>query len=121
MTKQELKNYVLKLCKNRTPVPKPKGQTILMMNNKVEPKRFQYTLGTGRKKSIPFATLFGCYEKLTTDGEFTRQWFETEFEAEHSSSPCNFTTIGGIFVEMKIAEYCGNGVYKFVKKNAKAL
>ena len=121
MTEQELKNYVLKLCKNRTPVPKPKGQTILMMSNKVEPNRFQYTLGQDRKKSISFATLFRCYEKLTTDGEFTRQWIETEFEAEHASSPCNFTTIGGIFVKMEIAEYCGNGVYKLVKKNAKAL
>ena len=121
MTEQELKNYVLKLCKNGTPIPKPNGQTILTMSDKVGSNRFQYTLGQGRKKSIPFATLFGCYKKLTTDGEFTRQWFGTKFKAEHASSPCNFTTIGGIFVERKIAEYCGNGVYKLVKKNAKAL
>lgn len=121
MTKQELKNYVLKLCKNRTPVPKPKGQTILMMSDKIGQERFQYTLGTGRKKSISFATLFRCYERLMTDEKLTRLWFATEFEAEHASSPCNFTTIGGIFVKMEIAEYCGNGVYKLVKKNAKAL
>lgn len=121
MTEQELKNYVLKLCKNRTPVPKPKGKTVLTMNDKIGQDRFQYTFGTGHKKSIPFATLFGCYEKLTTDEKFTRQWFGTEFKAEHSSSPCNFTTIGGIFVKMGIAEYFGNGIYKLTKKKAKTL
>ena len=121
MTKQELKNYVLKLCKNKTPVPKPKGKTVLTMSDKIGQDRFQYTLGQDRKKSISFATLFRCYERLMTDGEFTRQWFETEFEAEHSSSPCNFTTIGGIFVKMGIAEYFGNGIYKLTKKKAKAL
>lgn len=121
MTKQELKNYVLKLCKNKTPVPKPNGETILTMSDKIGQDRFQYTLGEDRKKSIPFATLFGCYEKLTTDGELKRQWFATEFKAEHSSSPCNFTTIGGIFVKMGIAEYFGNGIYRLAKKKAKAL
>ena len=121
MTEQELKNCALKLCKNRTPVPKPNGQTILTMSDKVGPNRFQYTFGQNRKKSIPFATLFRCYERLMTDEKLTRLWFATEFEAEHASSPCNFTTIGGIFVKMEIAEYCGNGVYKLVKKNAKAL
>lgn len=121
MKEQELKNYVLKLCKNKTLVPKPNGQTILTMSDRIGQDRFQYTLGKGRKKSIPFATLFGCYEKLTTDRELKRQWFATEFKAEHASSPCNFTTIGGIFVKMRIAEYVGNGVYKLIKKKARAL
>ena len=119
MTEQELKDYVLKLCKNRTPVQKPSGQTILAVSNRIGQNRFQYTLGTGRKKSIPFATLFRCYEKLTADEKLTRPWFATEFEAEHTSNPCNFTTIGGIFVEMKIAEYDGknSGTYTLVKKS----
>lgn len=115
MTETELKDYVIKLCKSRTPVPKPKGQTILSMSDKIGNARFQYTLGQGRKKSISFTTLFRCYEKLTVDGEYTRLWFETEFENESKSSPCNFTTIGGIFVKMKIAKYCGNGVYTLIK------
>ena len=104
MTEQELKNYVLKLCKNKTPVPKPKVKTVLTMSDKIGQDRFQYMLGQGRKKSISFATLFRCYERLMTDGKLTRLWFAMEFEAEHASSQCNFTTIGVIFVEIGIAE-----------------
>lgn len=117
MTEQELKDYVLKLCKSKTPIPKPKGETILSMSDAIGQTQFQYMFGQERKKSVTFATLFRCYKKLTADGEFTRRWFSTEFKAEHASSPCNFTTIGGIFVKMKIAEYCGNGLYALVKKS----
>lgn len=117
MTTKELKDCVLKLCKNKTPVPKPNGTTILNMSDKAGNDRFQYTLGQERKKSIPFVTLFKCYEKLAADGELTRRWFAKEFKAEHESSPCNFTTIGGIFVKMEIAEYGGNGVYVLIKKS----
>lgn len=114
MTEQELKNYVLELYKNETPIPKPKGNTVLLS---VDENQFQYRVGENNNKSVPFATLFACYEKLTTDGELKRQWFAKEFKAEHEARPCNFTTIGGIFVKMEIAEYCGgnSGTYRLVK------
>lgn len=116
MTEEELKEYVIKLCKNKTPIPKPKG-TISIVNVDLEKNRFQYEFGRNRRKSVTFATLFVCYKKLAEYGELTRKWFENEFPTEYVSSPCNFTTIGGIFIQMKIAEYGGNnsGIYRLIK------
>ncbi len=116
MTEEELKEYVIKLCKNKTPIPKPKGTTSIV-NADLEENRFQYEFGRNRRKSIPFTTFFACYRKLIEYRELARKWFANEFPAEYSSSPCNFTTIGGIFVQMKIAEYGGNnsGVYRLIK------
>ena len=115
MQNNELKNKILYFYKNNISMTKPEGGEFVISNigytkigdQKVE--GFQYS---GINKYVPFNTLYECYEQLNKTGLLSREWFRKNFTFEHSSRPCNFSTIGSIFVKLEIAEYEKNGDYK---------
>ena len=53
-----------------------------------------------------------AYDQITSKNEFSRQWFNQNMPACANEGGCNFTTIGGIFELLGIAEY-ERGVYRF--------
>jgi hypothetical protein len=46
-----------------------------------------------------------AFGQIEGTGEFTRRWFKSEMRACDNVGGCNFTTIGGIFQLLGIAEY----------------
>lgn len=115
---QELRDLVVELCKNNTPIPKTKDMYTYILKIAVakiygeEKDSFYYLIGSSRTKAVPFDTLYAAYQRLTETGTFSRAWYKETFPAEARSRPCNFTTIGGVLVALGFAEYMGNGVYR---------
>ncbi len=54
------------------------------------------------------------HDQLIKNGTFTKQWFAENLPECSKDGDCNFTTIGGIFVLLGVAEYAEPGVYRFV-------
>lgn len=52
-----------------------------------------------------------AYEQLLKTGEFSRAWFNEAMPACAKEGGCNFTTIGGIFQFLGVAEY-QRGTYR---------
>jgi len=63
------------------------------------------------QKTITAGELLGARNILIQDGQFTLQWYKTNFPREAGNKPCNFTTIGGLFVLLRLARYERPGVY----------
>ncbi len=63
-------------------------------------------------KRVTDADFEAAYDRLVATGEFTRQWFEDKLPVCAGDGDCNFTTIGGIFILLELAEFAGNGVYR---------
>lgn len=114
---QELKDRVVELYKNNTVIPKPYTNTRILKIAvaKIHGEKkdsFYYSIGSSNKKAVPFDTLYAAYRRLTETGILLRAWYNETFPAEAEDYPCNFTTIGGVFVVLGFAEHMGNGVYR---------
>lgn len=66
------------------------------------------------QKAITEREFIGCEEILRIRGELRRSWYKEEFPKISNSRPCNFTTIGGIFINLGLAEYARRGIYRRV-------
>ncbi len=53
-----------------------------------------------------------AFNQLRTAGYFSRTWFNSAMPACAKEGPCNFTTIGGIFKLLSLAEYHKPGEYR---------
>ena len=62
-------------------------------------------------KRIRVSDFRKAHSVLISTGEFTREWFNKNLPDCAKDGGCNFTTIGGIFVLLRIAEYIGEGIY----------
>ena len=51
-------------------------------------------------------------ERLATTGELRSSWFTSTFPEASRRSPCNFTTIGGVFELLGLAVRDGRGAYR---------
>ena len=114
---QELRDLVVELYKNNTVIPKPHTNTrilkIAVTNINGEDKDgFSYSVGISEEKAVPFDTLYAAYQRLIGTGILLRAWYNETFPKEAANRPCNFTTIGGVFVVLGFAEHMGNGVYR---------
>ena len=117
-TLQELKDAVVELYKNNTPIPKTKDMYTYILKVAVakicgeKKDSFYYSIGSSSIKAVPFDTLYAAYQRLTETGTFSRAWYKETFPVEVADCPCNFTTIGGVLVVLGFAEYMKNGVYR---------
>ncbi len=83
-----------------------RGQRALIYNipnHKVPTKPYE--------KGITGSEWEQAFERLTTNGDFSRQWFNRFMPAWAKEGGCNFTTIGGVFVLLGHATY-DHGVYQ---------
>lgn len=65
------------------------------------------------QKGVTVAELRSAYARLVDEGTFTRDWFERNLSECAREGACNFTTIGGLFGLLGVAEYLCAGTYGF--------
>lgn len=65
------------------------------------------------QKRITKSEFEAAYHQLNTTDEFSSQWFHENMPACAKEGSCNFTTIGGLFQKLGVAEY-QRGVYRKV-------
>jgi len=56
-----------------------------------------------------------AYNQLMTEETFSRDWFNKNMPECANEGGCNFTTIGGVFLLLKLAEY-ERGMYRLKTK-----
>ncbi len=104
-----------------TIIPKPRGEVIVkgwgkrrgesaliykIPNNKNPNKH--------NEKGITESEWDIAYNQLKETGALTRQWFNETLQDCKDEGSCNFTTIGGVFVKIGLAEYKGPGLYEII-------
>ncbi|MDE0693465.1 MAG: hypothetical protein OXI55_14645 [Gammaproteobacteria bacterium] len=70
-----------------------------------------HTGGTRHRKTVTESEWAEAYQRLVEEGEFTRAWFREAMVDCNANGPRNFTTIGGVFKLIGIAEYAFPGTY----------
>jgi hypothetical protein len=66
------------------------------------------------EKGITVSDFKRAYAELATSGLFTRSWFNSNLKSAAAEGGCNYTTIGGIFCLLGVAQYSARGEYTFV-------
>jgi hypothetical protein len=66
------------------------------------------------EKGVTANEFEAAYGELLATGELTHRWFNEHLSACAAEGPCNFTTIGGLFQRLGLAEYVPRGVYRRV-------
>jgi hypothetical protein len=64
------------------------------------------------EKGITESEFKKAYDRLVQSGELTRKWFKKSLASCESEGPCNFTTVGGLFILLGKAVYYGPGIYR---------
>jgi hypothetical protein len=62
-----------------------------------------------------------AYNELMRSGFLTREWFNNALAACAKEGGCNFTTIGGVFQLLGIAEYSTRGSYARTKQTSRSI
>jgi hypothetical protein len=57
------------------------------------------------EKGVTESEFEQAYQQIIENGEFSRKWFDQNMQACSKEGGCNFTTIGGIFKLLGIADY----------------
>jgi hypothetical protein len=64
-----------------------------------------YKIGTSNMKKVTYKEIELAYTQLEENGFIERAWFNKKFEKISKTSPCNFTTIGGVFLTLGLVRY----------------
>ncbi|EGQ7932288.1 hypothetical protein VCSRO25_3555 [Vibrio cholerae] len=64
------------------------------------------------EKGITISEFGLAHNQLLKTGQFTRSWFNENLSACAREGACNFTTIGGVFCMLGIAEYTSKATYQ---------
>jgi hypothetical protein len=105
--------------KQGTPIPKPNslGHLIIRWGKRRGEEALIYSIPNRNnptkpyEKGIAISEFQQAFEKLRKDGEFTRKWFDRAMVPCAKEGGCNFTTIGGIFKILSLAQYEQRGRY----------
>lgn len=80
----------------------------------IEDTRIIYSIGNkGNSKNITTEMLVGAFNEILTNGELSRTWFNKTYPNQSKTSPCSFTTLGGILEHLGFLEYKQN---KYIKR-----
>lgn len=90
-------------------IHKPKKETEII---KITDDGFGMELEKKQKK-VTYDEIEEAVKEIKEKGMLTRQWYKEKFPKISKNNPCNFTTIGGVLVKFKLAEYTmGKYLYK---------
>ncbi len=64
------------------------------------------------EKGVTISEFRRAHSQLLVAGEFTRTWFIANLAECANEGSCNFTTIGGIFELLGLAQYVDRGAYR---------
>ena len=54
-----------------------------------------------------------AYNETITNGELSREWFNNKYPKQAMTSPCGFTTLGGILENVGLVSYNNS---KYIKR-----
>lgn len=91
-----------------TKIPKPTKETFV---TKLDNDGFRYRIGERNSKKVLYKDLEIAIQFLNQHKYIDRNWFNNAFGKRAVSNPCNYTTIGGILINMNLAYYY-KGIYK---------
>lgn len=91
-------------------IPKPNKVTVV---TKLDDDGFRYKIGDSNSKKVLYNDLNLAILELSQSKEINRKWFNDTFGNRAKSNPCNYTTIGGVLINMKLAYY-DKGSYKAI-------
>lgn len=95
-------------------IRKPRTETEILS---IDEQGFYYRIGEKNKKKVTFLEIKGALEKLDRDRFINRKWYNDQFEKIAKSKPCNFSTIGGLLVDLGLVEYKEKDkMYYLIKK-----
>lgn len=87
-------------------VKKPKVESIILA---IDGTRIRYSIGNkGNSKYITTEMLEEAFNEVITNGEISKAWFNKMFPNQAKTSPCSFTTIGGILEHIGLVTYKKN-------------
>ena len=109
---------IKKVARPGTKIPKPISKDDYIVSGWVTSKgedALKYLIGERQHpKYIRVSEFKAAYDMLSSSGEFTRKWFNENLP-ESAREWCNFTTIGGIFELLGVAEHLEEGGYRKIK------
>ncbi|MCM3721185.1 hypothetical protein [Solibacillus isronensis] len=80
----------------------------------INDKRIIYSIGNkGNSKNITIEALENAFNEILTNGELSRTWFNKSYPSLAKTSPCNFTSLGGILEHIGLVEYIQK---KYIKR-----
>ncbi|MDE5899659.1 MAG: hypothetical protein K2H09_10435 [Treponemataceae bacterium] len=121
LSKEELTQKIKSLPAG-TIIPKPESEndfTIKGLGMRRGEEALIYRIPTndpdkyprGHEKGVTFTEFYKAYTVLQETSSFTRDWFDKELPKCAKEGGCNFTTIGGIFELLGIAQYSEPATY----------
>lgn len=121
MTKfQDIKQQIEALSLG-TPIPKPMSvdsSRIARWGTRRSERALIYSMPNHKnsekphEKGVTESEFQQAFEQLLDTGSFSRQWFNTNMVACRKEGSCNFTSIGGIFQLIGLAQYDSAGRYR---------
>lgn len=105
-----------------TTIPKPESKEVFKikgLGKRREEKALIYYIPNHNdsdkpyQKGITVSEFETAYLQLVNNGELSRSWFNENLSQCAKEGTCNFTTVGGIFELLDLAEYKPG---KYVKK-----
>jgi hypothetical protein len=111
---------VFKIAPPGAVIPKPFATRqfhVVRMGKRRRERALIYSIPNKKRPRYPYekgvtASEFKkAYDQLITTGQLTRSWFKKKFPACEAEGPCNFTTVGGLFILLGKAMYVTRGVY----------
>ncbi|MBO6218595.1 MAG: hypothetical protein J6N81_03350 [Treponema sp.] len=112
LSKDELVKLITKISHETVQKPKSTCQLLGMLSKNGE-AALAYNLPSTIKK-VTITEFYEAYKELNSSLSINHTWYTQTFPVYDSSSPCNFTTIGAVFVRLEFAEYKCN---KYVQIN----
>lgn len=112
---------VFKIAAPRTVIPKPyaKGKfRVERMGTRRGERALIYSIPNNNdpknpyEKGVTASEFEKAYDQLMRTGELTRRWFKRNIPACEAEGPCNFTTVGGLFILLRKSMYAARGVYQ---------
>ncbi len=104
-----------------TVIPKPEAKADFMVKgwgNRRDQAALIYFIPNHNNKDKPYQKGINvsewrlAYNRLLEAGVFERNWFNKNLNDCAAEGGCNFTTIGGIFELLGLADYSASGVYR---------
>lgn len=84
-------------------IKKPRVESTILS---IAGTRIRYSIGNkGNSKYITTKMLEDAFKEVTTNGEISKAWFNKMFPNQANTSPCSFTTIGGILEHVGLVRY----------------
>ena len=112
---------VFKVAPPRTVIPKPyaKGKfSVVRMGIRRGERALIYLIPNNNDPKTPYekgiteSEFEEAYKQLMHSGQLTHSWFKRNLSACDAEGPCNFTTVGGLFILLQKVTYVARGVYR---------